>query len=113
MLLAQASQQGGGAIAQVALGIGAILVVCIIAYVVISKLKSSVLSDSLPESRPLELNDFREMHRRGELTDVEYENLKATFLIGVPKTNELRAEIDRRRNAQKHDSGSSDPEQNL
>lgn len=113
MLLAQATQGGAGPITQVALGIGVIIAVCVVAYIVMTKVKGVMLSNSTPEDAPLELNDFREMHKRGELTDEEYENLRATFLVGVPKTNELRSEIERRRTAQSGGAGRSDPKQGL
>lgn len=108
MLLAQGSQVDWSAVSQLGIGLGVIIAVVIAAYVVIGKLKGRLIDDQAQADAPLQLHDFREMHARGQLTDEEYENLRASFTAGIPKTNDLRAEVERRRTAQRGDGGRAD-----
>jgi uncharacterized membrane protein len=63
--------------AQVALGVTLVAILVVIGIYVVGRVKSSFREGGISTNELL--TNFRELHSRGELSDVEYRTIKATL----------------------------------
>ncbi|HEY1600802.1 MAG TPA: hypothetical protein VGG64_14430 [Pirellulales bacterium] len=70
----------------VVIGVAAVAILVVTGIYVVGRVKSSFREDG-PKTNEL-LTNFRELHSRGELTDVEYRTIKA--MLSARLQDELR-----------------------
>jgi uncharacterized membrane protein len=63
--------------AQLTLGVAAVAILVAVGIYVVGRVKSSFREDGISTNEML--TNFRELHSRGELSDVEYRTIKATL----------------------------------
>ena len=93
------AQTGGGqSVMPAILWAGAVCFVAILAVYGVVRFRKAMMADE-PDTvdDPLSLSTIRDMHRRGELSDEEFEKARNAVLKMAPGSNPLRDEFERRR----------------